>query len=155
MNKVEELEKELLHLEAVIRQCMKDIKEAPKGAIHLQRRNKAKSFSWVYHYQGKTTYFSVAKQENVEVLKKLLQKAYARKVLNVAMGQKVIIERFLSSYNPKAIAEVYEHMAKEKKQYVEPFRTLEQEEEHIDEEELRIMKEMRSLCDAFLKRKAT
>lgn len=142
-----------MHLEEVCKKCMQDIKKAPKGTIHLHFKNGGKNSSWYYYYKGKSTYFSVTKSENLEVLRKLSQKAYARKVLNVAMGQKTIIERFLFSFNPKAISEVYEHLAKEKKQYIEPFRTLEQEEKKKDGEMLKLMQEMSFLCDEFLKRK--
>jgi len=155
MNIVEVLEKELLHLEEVIGQCLKDIQAAPKGSIRIHHLRRLKNAYWLYCYEGKITHLSTKKIENLKLLRKLLQKSYASKVLNVAMEQKAIIERFLSTYNSNAISDVYENLIKDKKPYIKPFETLEQEEKHFDEEELRIMKEMRSLCDEFLKRKAT
>jgi hypothetical protein len=154
MNNFENLEKELLHLEEIINQCMNVIKTAPNGSVLITHRGNSETYHLDYYYKGQKEYLSIKNPENLKLTKQLIQKSYATKVLRTAMEQKAVIERFLASYNPNAIAEVFERSSEERKQYIEPFRTVEQKEKHIDEEEIRMLKEMRSLCDEILKRKA-
>lgn len=154
MNNFENLEKELLHLEEIIKKCLEIIKSSPEGGISVCKIKNKSLEIYVTLASGKRIYLSTRKPENAKLIKQLIQKTYVNKVLRTALEQKAIIERFLASYNPNAIAEVFERSSEERKQYIEPFRTVEQEEKHIDEEEIRMLKEMRSLCDEILKRKA-
>lgn len=153
MNNFENLEKELLNLDEIIKQCLNDIKVMPSGTVLIRHKRNSNKDYWFHFCNGQQKYLSKKKPEDEELISQLVRKSYVKKVLRTALEQKVIIERFLASYNPNAIAEVFERTSEDRKQYIEPFKTVEQEEKHIDEEELRMIKEMRSLCDEILKRK--
>lgn len=90
-------------LDEIIEMAIEDLKKAPEGGI-VTKNMKGKVW-FLKNDHGKFTYLS--KRRDMDSIRALTQKMYARKVLKVACRQKDILDRFISEYDPHSVSRIF------------------------------------------------
>lgn len=90
-------------LDEIIAKATEDLKKAPEGSL-VTRKLKGKVY-FLLHDGTRVVYLS--KTKDLDYIRALTQKAYARKVLRAACRQKAVLDRFLADYDPQAVSGVF------------------------------------------------
>lgn len=110
------LQKELEELEELSARLQKSIANAPKGSLHIHRRNE---HNVQYYYSlGKDGKVYLAKQ-NQDLIRKLAQKTYNKRTL-VLVRDRIRQLTCTLNHSEKTIRSLYEDMSEERKKLVVP-----------------------------------
>lgn len=104
--------------ENLINEIEKRIEGAPEGYLRMARKwNKYQYFQRIDKSDKKGNYIP---RKDVGLVKKLAQKDYDNRLLNVLKDQQKAIEKFLKDYDPDATQNVYTKLTEPRKQLVTP-----------------------------------
>lgn len=115
----EKLLLEVQRLEIIIDEAERFIAHAPEG--HLRILQKGTINSYYLRDDPKDNSGHYIKKSNMNLIRQLAQKEYAKKIVRVADGNKRAIERFLSTYRFDGIEQVYDKLSLPRKQLIMPY----------------------------------
>ncbi len=114
---ISKLKKQQALIESAIKRIRKRQKSSPEGSLRVEKKG-----NLYQYYQrrdpDKTRCIYIARK-NQSLAAALAQKSYDTKLLEVLEKQLKAIERFLSSYNPDAAAQVYAKLSEPRKALVD------------------------------------
>ena len=128
METLKELNVEAARLQAIISRTEQRIKEAPVGSLEMFGKSENPSYRIkTWNKDNKKRQRRYLRTDEMELIQKLAQKGYDAKLLKEAEKQYATLTSFLSQYDPKALAKVFESLSPERKALIKA--------EELDDEE--------------------
>ena len=110
--------KEQLRLENIISKVKDRLKMAPEGSLRLSKSNNHIQYYWCKE-ENKTGYY--ISKNNIEVARKLAQKSYDKKVLELAEKRLSQIRKMTKDYTDSEMEKIFCNEHEERQKLIEPI----------------------------------
>lgn len=95
------------------------LKNAPEGYLKIStRKNGCSYYHMIKDKKENCKYLEKQNENDVFLIKKLVQKQYYQKLLPVIKEEKAALEKFLEGYKPQLKYEVYDSLSQPRKQFI-------------------------------------
>lgn len=118
MNELKDiLNKKLKDLETIQKSCEKKLRYAPKGSIYaIENKN-----TYQYYWQREDGTRQYINKSNKDIIPKLVQKEYEKRVWTIIQNNRNCIENMLNKYEFKETMKAYEDISHKKKMFITPY----------------------------------
>lgn len=110
------LNMKIVELEQVIKQAEAFLSNAPEGTLRIKCNKNTQQY-----YLGGTSKGKYIKKKEIQLIRSLAQKDYAKKILGEAHKAKQSIQHFLGNYHPEKIQDIYGELPLPKRQLLNPY----------------------------------